>query len=106
MWGGEQTVPGLREALGLSEAGDEDRGRVDQIEAQAHALLSALAETDWDPEAADRLSDDDTVRQILRFAATEVVPRCGRRPARSTRCCTRSMAVSSRPARPARRCVG
>ncbi|WP_145238720.1 cobaltochelatase subunit CobN [Prescottella equi] len=75
MWGGEQTVPGLREALGLSEAGDEDRGRVDQIEAQAHALLSALAETDWDPEAADRLSDDDTVRQILRFAATEVVPR-------------------------------
>ncbi|WP_420879614.1 cobaltochelatase subunit CobN [Rhodococcus sp. (in: high G+C Gram-positive bacteria)] len=75
MWGGEQTVPGLREALGLSEAGDEDRGRVDQIEAQAHALLSALAETDWDPAAADRLSDDDTVRQILRFAATEVVPR-------------------------------
>lgn len=75
MWGGEQTVPGLREALGLSEAGDEDRGRVDQIEAQAHALLSTLAETDWDPEAADRLSDDDTVRRILRFAATEVVPR-------------------------------
>ncbi|MCA1008406.1 cobaltochelatase subunit CobN [Rhodococcus hoagii] len=75
MWGGEQTVPGLREALGLSEAGDEDRGRVDQIEAQAHALLAALAETDWNPEAADRLSDDDTVRQILRFAATEVVPR-------------------------------
>ncbi|WP_433613066.1 cobaltochelatase subunit CobN [Prescottella agglutinans] len=75
MWGGEQTVPGLREALGLSEAGDEDRGRVDQIEAQAHALLSALAETDWDPEAADRLHHDETVRQILRFAATEVVPR-------------------------------
>ncbi|WP_430332508.1 cobaltochelatase subunit CobN [Rhodococcus sp. ACT016] len=75
MWGGEQTVPGLREALGLSEAGDEDRGRVDEIEAQAHALLAALAETDWDPAAADRLSDDDTVRQILRFAATEVVPR-------------------------------
>jgi len=75
MWGGEQTVPGLREALGLSEAGDEDRGRVDQIEAEAHALLAALAETDWDPAAADRLSDDDTVRQILRFAATEVVPR-------------------------------
>ncbi|MFX1785249.1 cobaltochelatase subunit CobN [Prescottella equi] len=75
MWGGEQTVPGLREALGLSEAGDEDRGRVDQIEAQAHALLAALAETDWDPAAVDRLSDDHTVRQILRFAATEVVPR-------------------------------
>ncbi|QCQ91101.1 cobaltochelatase subunit CobN [Rhodococcus sp. SGAir0479] len=75
MWGGEQTVPGLREALGLSEAGDEDRGRVDEIEARAHALLAALADAGWDPAAADRLSDDDTVRQILRFAATEVVPR-------------------------------
>ncbi|MGO4204608.1 cobaltochelatase subunit CobN [Rhodococcus sp. TAF43] len=75
MWGGEQTVPGLREALGLSEAGDEDRGRVDEIEAQAHALVAAMAEANWDPAAADTLSDDDTVRQILRFAATEVVPR-------------------------------
>ncbi|CAM2884245.1 cobaltochelatase subunit CobN [Prescottella defluvii] len=75
MWGGEQTVPGLREALGLSEAGDEDRGRVDAVEAQAHALIAALAETDWDPAVVDGLHDDDTVRQILRFAATEVVPR-------------------------------
>ncbi|MDH6281173.1 cobaltochelatase subunit CobN [Prescottella agglutinans] len=75
MWGGEQSVPGLREALGLSEAGDEDRGRVDAIEAQAHALLAALAEANWDPAVVDGLHDDDTVRQILRFAATEVVPR-------------------------------
>lgn len=75
MWGGEQTVPGLREALGLSEAGDEDRGRVDEVEARAHALVAAMAEANWDPAAADALSDDDTVRQILRFAATEVVPR-------------------------------
>ena len=29
MWGGEQSVPGLREALGLSEDGDEARVRVD-----------------------------------------------------------------------------
>lgn len=75
MWGGEQSVPGLREALGLSESGDEARGRVDEIEAQAHALVAAMADADWDPAAADALSDDETVRKILRFAATEVVPR-------------------------------
>ena len=75
MWGGEQSVPGLREALGLSEAGDENRGRVDEVEAQAHALVAALAGTGWDPATVDGLHDDPTVRQILRFAATEVVPR-------------------------------
>ncbi|RDI23153.1 cobaltochelatase CobN subunit [Rhodococcus sp. AG1013] len=75
MWGGEQSVPGLREALGLSESGDEDRGRVDEVEARAHALVASMADADWDPAAADTLTDDDTVRQILRFAATEVVPR-------------------------------
>ncbi|WP_137724254.1 cobaltochelatase subunit CobN [Prescottella subtropica] len=75
MWGGEQSVPGLREALGLSEAGDENRGRVDDIEAQAHALVAALAAAGWDPAVVDGLHENATVRQILRFAATEVVPR-------------------------------
>ncbi|MDG3011098.1 cobaltochelatase subunit CobN [Rhodococcus sp. D2-41] len=80
MSGGERSVPGLREALGLSESGvgvdgTENRTRVDEIEAQAHALVAAMAKADWDPAAADGLHEDDTVRQILRFAATEVVPR-------------------------------
>ncbi|SDD39648.1 cobaltochelatase subunit CobN [Rhodococcus tukisamuensis] len=75
MWGGEQHVPGLREALGLSESGDESRTRVDDVEATAHELVRAMAVADWDPAAADALSEDETVRQILRFAATEVVPR-------------------------------
>ncbi|RZL81622.1 MAG: cobaltochelatase subunit CobN [Rhodococcus sp. (in: high G+C Gram-positive bacteria)] len=75
MWGGEQNVPGLREALGLSEDGDESRTRVDDIERQAHALVQGMHDADWQPDAADTLTDDATVAKILRFAATEVVPR-------------------------------
>lgn len=75
MWGGEQNVPGLREALGLSEDGDESRTRVDDIEQQAHALVQGMHDADWKPDAADTLTDDATVVKILRFAATEVVPR-------------------------------
>ncbi|MDV6244565.1 cobaltochelatase subunit CobN [Rhodococcus opacus] len=75
MWGGEQNVPGLREALGLSEDGDESRTRVDDIEQQAHALVQGMHDADWKPDAADTLTDDATVAKILRFAATEVVPR-------------------------------
>ncbi|MFH5210404.1 cobaltochelatase subunit CobN [Antrihabitans sp. NCIMB 15449] len=75
MWGGEQSVPGLREALGLSEKGDENRGRVDAVEEQARGLVAALQKADWNPDAADSLTDDATVAAILRFAATEVVPR-------------------------------
>lgn len=75
MWGGEQSVPGLREALGLSEDGDESRNRVDDIEEKAHALVRAMSDAEWNPAAAEGLSDDPTVVKILQFAATEVVPR-------------------------------
>ncbi|EME22155.1 cobaltochelatase subunit CobN [Rhodococcus triatomae] len=77
MWGGERNVPGLREALGLSEAGDENRGRVDEIEEIAHGLVAALQRADWDPVAAKRIggAHGDQVVAVLEFAATEVVPR-------------------------------
>ncbi|MGB6275031.1 MAG: cobaltochelatase subunit CobN, partial [Rhodococcus sp. (in: high G+C Gram-positive bacteria)] len=77
MWGGEQTVPGLREALGLSEDGDEDRTRVDSIEAVAHGLVAAMQAAQWDPAAAARVAGEhgSVVAQILEFAAAEVVPR-------------------------------
>ncbi|MGW6727793.1 cobaltochelatase subunit CobN [Nocardia sp. NPDC055029] len=98
LWGGEQNVPGLREALGLSEAGDEARERVDVVEGRARELLAALQATDWAVDAVERLVADfetaildghraatgdghrdaerlDKVATILRFAATEVVPR-------------------------------
>ncbi len=75
MWGGEQSVPGLREALGLSEDGDESRNRVDDVEEKAHALVRGMYDADWNPAAAEQLSDDETVVKILQFAATEVIPR-------------------------------
>ncbi|MFC9471542.1 cobaltochelatase subunit CobN [Nocardia sp. NPDC056952] len=103
LWGGEQNVPGLRETLGLSESGDEARVRVDVVEARARELLGALQATDWSVDAVEQLVADfetaildghraaasstnlavvvadaerlDQVATILRFAATEVVPR-------------------------------
>ncbi|MEU4311992.1 cobaltochelatase subunit CobN [Nocardia sp. NPDC024068] len=88
LWGGEQSVPGLREALGLSEAGGEARERVDTIEARARELLAALQAAEWSADAVDGLversapelfgadgGDRAAVTAILRFAATEVVPR-------------------------------
>lgn len=77
MWGGERTVPGLREALGLSEDGDEARTSVDAVEEQARGLVAALHRADWSVDAVDGIAAGlpDTVAEILRFAATEVVPR-------------------------------
>ncbi|WP_431957225.1 cobaltochelatase subunit CobN [Nocardia lijiangensis] len=96
LWGGEVSVPGLREALGLNESGDEARERVDVIEGRARELLGALQAADWSVDAIDGLVAQfaDTlvpsgaaaiggaepgtagaVRAVLRFAATEVVPR-------------------------------
>ncbi|MGF0310131.1 cobaltochelatase subunit CobN [Rhodococcus sp. IEGM1428] len=77
MWGGEQTVPGLREALGLSEDGDEERTRVDSIEAVAHGLVAAMQATQWNPDESERVAGEhgDVVAEILKFAAAEVVPR-------------------------------
>ncbi|MEU7818319.1 cobaltochelatase subunit CobN [Pseudonocardia sp. NPDC049154] len=128
MWGGEQSVPGLREALGLVEDGSEARGEVDRVETLAHVLVADMEAAGWDPDAApavvsarlgspkvptraagtpdsrngqqDSASREEqhresgasasrvvrsehsggtdraaTVERILRFAATEVVPR-------------------------------
>ncbi|CAN5543963.1 cobaltochelatase subunit CobN [soil metagenome] len=75
LFGGEQSVPGLREALGLKEDGTEGRVSVDDAEAQARALVGALQASGWDPEAVDSITDNLEARTVLRFAATEVVPR-------------------------------
>lgn len=75
LFGGEQTVPGLRQALGLAEDGHDERTAVDAAEAQARELVAALQESGWDADAADRLTDNPQLAAILRFAATEVVPR-------------------------------
>ncbi|MCX6468478.1 MAG: cobaltochelatase subunit CobN [Corynebacteriales bacterium] len=82
MWGGERSVPGLREALGLSEDGDEVRVRVDEIEVRARDLIVAMADADWAVDAVGSVvasiedaTQRETVGRILEFAATEVVPR-------------------------------
>jgi cobaltochelatase CobN len=75
LFGGEQSVPGLRQALGLNEDGDDARVDVDAAELKARALVAALRETGWNADAVDGLTDDPGVAAVLRFAADEVVPR-------------------------------
>ncbi|MCV7256352.1 cobaltochelatase subunit CobN [Mycobacterium hackensackense] len=75
LFGGEQTVPGLRQALGLAEDGTADKASVDAAEARARELVAALQASGWDSAAVDGLTEDPTVAAILRFAADEVVPR-------------------------------
>ncbi|MGI5167184.1 cobaltochelatase subunit CobN [Spirillospora sp. CA-253888] len=76
MWGGSVTLPGLREALGLNEE-STDRNEVDGFEEKARALVLAMEQKDWAPSAADEIAEG-TVADILRFAATEIVPRLDR----------------------------
>lgn len=82
LWGGETAVPGLREALGLSEEGDETRARVDAAEEQARGLLTALDAAGWDksaiPQIVEGLPAD--VAKILEFAADEIIPRLAQTP--------------------------
>ena len=94
MWGGEQNLPGLREALGLAE--DASKARVDEVEALAHSLVEGMEEAGWAPDAVPAVlaslatngtfvhsewtkvpfvADWEGVEAVLRFAATEVVPR-------------------------------
>jgi len=81
MWGGEQSLPGLREALGLNEDGSEASARVDEVEALAHALVDGMEQAGWDTAQTGTVvrsvlnRSDEQVRKVLEFAATEVVPR-------------------------------
>ncbi|TDD86563.1 cobaltochelatase subunit CobN [Actinomadura rubrisoli] len=76
LWGGSATLPGLREALGLDEQSTV-RQDVDAFEERARALVAAMEERGWDPAAAGEIAEG-TVAEILRFAATEIVPRLER----------------------------
>ena len=74
MWAGQaEALPGLREALGYVERSDE-RTSADAVEAQARALVEAMEASAWNP-AAVPADLPEPVRQVLTFAATEVVPR-------------------------------
>ncbi|WP_412539691.1 cobaltochelatase subunit CobN [Longispora sp. K20-0274] len=85
MWGGQvAALPGLREALGLTEDGSAGRLEVDDVEETAKALVTAMEARGWNPSAvADVATDvlgvsDELVESVLRFAAEEVVPRLDR----------------------------
>jgi cobaltochelatase CobN len=82
MWGGSQgAVPGLRSALGLKENSDAPMSEVDTIEETARSLVVAMEARSWDPEAVSAVcteilgNPDGQVVRVLKFAATEVVPR-------------------------------
>ena len=94
MWGGQaHALPGLREALGHAEDSD-DREAADAVEARARELVEAMEAAGWAAAAvpgivADALGPGTAgpgtagldaagravVADVLRFAATEVVPR-------------------------------
>lgn len=95
IWGGEHALPGLREALGLDE-GLKERQATDDVEAAARGLVEAMEAADWSLDAVDDVAarahelvaagvrgeagvgttlDTAKVTAILRFAATEIVPR-------------------------------
>jgi cobaltochelatase CobN len=75
LFGGDQHLPGLRQALGLAEDGTDDRASVDEAEERARALVGALQASGWDAARVDEITDDPAIAAILRFAADEVVPR-------------------------------
>jgi cobaltochelatase CobN len=75
LWAGAQSLPGLRQALGIADDGSDDRAAVDAAESQARRLVAALQAADWDPGRVDDISGDAEVAAVLRFAASEVVPR-------------------------------
>ncbi len=75
MWAGGVHVPGLREALGMTEDGSASKAATDEFESRARALVAAAAASGWDRAAVDALTEDPAVRAVLRFAADEVVPR-------------------------------
>jgi cobaltochelatase CobN len=86
LWGGERALPGLREALGFIEGGSASLAQTDAIETTARELVQGMEDAGWDPVACGPVSEKycsgttshSRVADILRFAATEVVPRLAR----------------------------
>ncbi|MEJ2865771.1 cobaltochelatase subunit CobN [Actinomycetospora flava] len=80
LWSGTQSLPGLREALGLAE-NEALRTEVDRVEELAHSLVLGMEKRDWALDVPAQVTlevlgrQDQTVTDILTFAATEVVPR-------------------------------
>ena len=77
VWGGAgNAVPGLRSALGLTDGADLKA--TDEVEARARELVEAMEAAGWSPAVVPDLHDSPEVCKVLRFAATQVVPRLAR----------------------------
>ncbi|WP_411267393.1 cobaltochelatase subunit CobN [Actinoplanes sp. KI2] len=77
MWAGKvAALPGLREALGLSEGAST--AETDRIEEQARALVTAMEAAGWPTTPTDIPEVPEKVSEVLAFAATEIVPRLER----------------------------
>ncbi|MGW1775117.1 cobaltochelatase subunit CobN [Streptomyces sp. NPDC002104] len=76
IWGGTTALPGLREALGLDESA-ATRTSADEAEETARALVQAMEDANWAPEAVASAAAGHSaeVAAVLDFAAREVVPR-------------------------------
>ncbi|NLU67746.1 cobaltochelatase subunit CobN [Streptomyces sp. HNM0574] len=80
IWGGEEALPGLREALGLDESA-ATRTTADAAEETARGLVEALQAAGWDlsaiPAATAALPEEqrEPVARVLEFAVRQVVPR-------------------------------
>ena len=100
IWGGaDGGLPGLREALGLTEDGTATRAVVDRAEELARALVEGMELAGWQAAAAPAVTAgvlgaaSEPVARLLRFAAEELDPPAGGHGRRDRR----------GPARPRRR---
>ena len=87
IWAGSAgPLPGLREALGLTEDGSAARVEVDRVEQVARNLIEGMELSGWAPDAIPAVLAEglhgqhlnaDTLQLVtlLNFAATELVPR-------------------------------
>ena len=86
MWGGEQSLPGLREALGLPE--DAPKARVDEVEALAHALVAGMEAAGWDPARRPPSSPRSAEPTDSRRRTCRLARNCARVGTLSSRECT------------------
>jgi cobaltochelatase CobN len=81
LWGSSGSLPGLREALGLTEDGTASRTAVDRAEELARALVEGMEVAGWQAGAARAVTagvlgpGHETVERLLGFAAAELIPR-------------------------------
>jgi cobaltochelatase CobN len=87
IWSGQSgALPGLREALGLTEDASRARAEVDRVEGVARRLVEGMENAGWRAAAVPAVVSavlagpgeavqHEAVQRVLRFAADELIPR-------------------------------